>query len=156
MLKNITFLLKEDSKNRIFFVAKHLPVCTRSTRLGEFSLMGHSCFLWKDLFENYRSGPVFWATFFNGNNYAFTLTKNGLGKISLRFFSQTHLVTLMCTHSSPPYIHTYYEHGCRSHLSPEKIGNCLFCKFESNENKEKFHPILFFRGAQPGLPDFYW
>jgi hypothetical protein len=46
-------------------------------------------------FENYRSGPILWATFFHSKSYVFILARNGS-----TILSQTHLVTLILRHSN--------------------------------------------------------
>jgi hypothetical protein len=45
---------------------------SRVTRLADFSSIGQ-------LFENYRSSPYFWATFFHGKSYAFDFDKKWVG-----------------------------------------------------------------------------
>jgi hypothetical protein len=79
---------------RFFLKKNYHPI--QSDQIGRIFVDWASIYF-EQLFENYRSCPYFWATFFHGKGDVLILIKNGLGYI-LGHFLQTHLVTLTLYH----------------------------------------------------------
>jgi hypothetical protein len=77
----------------MFTTGNNKMACPKAGRpdWANFRLLG-ACSPWP-FFENNKSSPNFWATFYNSKSRHLIFAQNGLGYI-LGDFLQTHLVTL--------------------------------------------------------------